>query len=115
MNTSTDDRAAHGAGHDVHLPRHGLARRVLVVDDEQLIRWSLVQRLRDDGYEITEAATAAEALERAEQGVDLALLDYKLPDEDGLVVLQETARTRPRHAGDHADRPHAAWRRSSRP
>src|SRR3990172_7950012 len=65
------------------------ARRVLVVDDEDLIRWSLVQRLREDGHDIVEAGTAAEALERADQGVDLVLLDYKLPDDDGLSVLKK--------------------------
>ena len=65
------------------------ARRVLVVDDEQLIRWSVVERLREDGHEVTEAGTAADALERADQGVDLVLLDYKLPDDDGLSVLKK--------------------------
>jgi DNA-binding NtrC family response regulator len=65
------------------------ARRVLVVDDEALIRWSLSERLRSDGHDVVEAGTAAEALDRAEQGVDLVLLDYKLPDEDGLTVLRK--------------------------
>ena len=32
---------------------------VLVVDDEQLIRWSLVSRLTDEGYRMLEAGTAA--------------------------------------------------------
>ena len=64
-------------------------RRVLVVDDEDLIRWSLTERLRADGHEVLEAATAAEALEKAQAGVDLVLLDYKLPDEDGLSVLRK--------------------------
>jgi two-component system response regulator AtoC len=89
MHTSTDDHATPGTNHEPRHPKHASIRRVLVVDDEQLIRWSLVQRLRDDGYDVMEAATAADALERAEQGVDLALLDYKLPDEDGLVVLRK--------------------------
>ena len=66
-----------------------MARRVLVVDDEELIRWSLAERLRADGHEVSEAATAGEALEKAQSGVDLVLLDYKLPDEDGLSVLRK--------------------------
>ena len=61
---------------------------VLVVDDEQLIRWSLVSRLGDEGYKVNEAATAAEALDRFREGVDLVLLDFRLPDGDGLEVLR---------------------------
>ena len=62
--------------------------RILVVDDEQLIRWSLVERVRSEGHHVEEAATGEEALERARDGVDLVLLDYKLPDLDGVTVLR---------------------------
>jgi two-component system, NtrC family, response regulator AtoC len=62
---------------------------ILVVDDEQLIRWSLAERLRADGYEVVEAPTGGEALDRVTDGVDLVLLDYKLPDIDGVTVLRK--------------------------
>ncbi len=68
---------------------------ILVVDDEQLIRWSLVERLSQEGYQTREAATGREALERFEEGVDLVLLDYRLPDSDGLTILKEIRRQDP--------------------
>ena len=58
---------------------------VLVVDDEHLIRWSLEQQLRREGYSVLLAETGAEALQRVQADApDLVLLDVRLPDADGL-------------------------------
>src|SRR6478609_2467215 len=68
---------------------------VLVVDDEQLIRWSLAERLKADGLDIVEAGTGQEALDRFGPDVDLVLLDYRLPDSDGLRVLKKMKAAQP--------------------
>jgi two-component system response regulator AtoC len=62
---------------------------ILVVDDEPLIRWSLTERLRSGPFEVLEAETGAEALDKLREGVDLVLLDYRLPDTDGVTVLRK--------------------------
>ena len=61
---------------------------ILVVDDEALIRWSLKERLAAEGYAVEDAGTGQEALDKLPEGVDLVLLDYRLPDMDGLTVLR---------------------------
>ncbi len=62
---------------------------ILVVDDEHLIRWSLEQQLRREGYSILLAETGAEALQKVQaETPDLVLLDVRLPDADGLEILE---------------------------
>ena len=60
---------------------------ILVVDDEELVRWSLRQRLESSEYQVIEAATGEAAIEHFRNGVDLVLLDYGLPDTNGMDVL----------------------------
>ena len=64
--------------------------RILVVDDEKMIRWSLGEALRGWGFEPIEAATAAAALTAFEADPPAAvLLDINLPDGSGLDVLRK--------------------------
>jgi len=62
---------------------------ILVVDDESLIRRSIGARLRASGYQVVEAENGRSAVERAATGIDLAILDFRLPDMDGLAVLKQ--------------------------
>ena len=62
--------------------------RILVVDDERLVRWAVGETLRSQGYEIVEAADA-ESARRAilSDAPDLVLLDLRLPDSDDLGLV----------------------------
>jgi two-component system response regulator AtoC len=63
--------------------------RVLVVDDEKLIRWSVAERLQRGGYEVVSAESGEQALEiLAGLPPDLMLLDVRLPGIDGVQTLQ---------------------------
>src|SRR5262245_26636814 len=64
--------------------------RVLVVDDESLIRWSLVEVLADSGHLVEEAGDGASALALLSDGrtFDVVVLDYRLPDSNDLRLLQ---------------------------
>ena len=68
--------------------------QILVIDDEDLIRWSLRQGLESLGYSVTDLASAEEAAARAEQA-DLVLVDWRLPGLDGLTLATQLKRARP--------------------
>jgi DNA-binding NtrC family response regulator len=64
--------------------------RILVVDDEPLIRWSLAETLAESGHSVCEAADGTSAvcsLTGAERPFDVVLLDYRLPDSNDLSLL----------------------------
>jgi DNA-binding NtrC family response regulator len=63
--------------------------RVLVVDDEPLIRWSIAETLGAAGHRVTEAQDAASALKAMtdEPDPDLVVLDFRLPDSNDLGLL----------------------------
>ncbi|MBK5275037.1 MAG: sigma-54-dependent Fis family transcriptional regulator [Desulfuromonadales bacterium] len=63
--------------------------KILVVDDEHLIRWSLEQNLKKQGYEVITAGTGEDALRLVrEQQPDLVLQDIQLPGISGIEVLE---------------------------
>jgi len=70
--------------------------RVIVVDDEKLIRWSVAERLQRDGYEVLSAESGEQALEIvAATPPDLMLLDVRLPGIDGVQTLQRALSLHP--------------------
>jgi DNA-binding NtrC family response regulator len=73
-----------------------MIERILVVDDEKLIRWSLRKNLVRAGYQVLEAEDGNRALEVLdEEGADLMLLDVRLPGKNGLEVLEHAKRHYP--------------------
>lgn len=69
---------------------------ILVVDDEQHMRWIIGKAMVKEGYSIVEAASGAEATAIFDGLVpDLVLLDLKLPDIDGIEVLRSIKQAQP--------------------
>lgn len=71
--------------------------RVLVADDDEALRFVIVSRLLDDGYEVFEAESGADILTKLDvmrqddfpsEGFDLLVLDHRMPGLTGLDVLR---------------------------
>ncbi len=68
--------------------------RVLIIEDEKLIRWSLRQKFETRGFHVTEVENGADAFVALDASVfDLIMLDYKLPDTTGLDILRKIRET----------------------
>jgi PAS domain S-box-containing protein len=88
------------------------ALRVLLVDDENLVREMLAEELSDRGYDVIQAAAGATALALMDEGqrVDLLVSDLSMPRMDGVTLIREAQARRPRlpailltgYAGDAA-------------
>lgn len=75
--------------------------RVLVVEDEPLIRWSIAETLARQGHTVLEAADAESAIRTLgdiPEPADVVLLDYRLPDSNDLALLATIRRLAPSSA-----------------
>jgi DNA-binding NtrC family response regulator len=71
--------------------------RILVIDDDENIRKILVAILTDEGYQVETAATARKAVERTKKEFyNVALIDIRLPDMEGIELLTRLKPTTPR-------------------
>lgn len=71
--------------------------RILIVDDDEDIRKTLRLILEGEGYDVDEAQSGREAIEKSKARVyDLALLDIVLPDMQGTQLLRELGKTTPK-------------------
>ncbi len=69
---------------------------VLVVEDEKLQSWSLAKSLSKWGFQVSPVYTGNDALSQVEKsGFDIVLLDYQLPDLDGLEVARRVRKIQP--------------------
>ncbi len=80
------------------MARNQPSLRVLVVDDELLIRWAIAETLGAAGHTVIEAedgAAALRALSGDGRAVDAVVLDYRLPDSNDLSLLTRIQTSRP--------------------
>jgi DNA-binding NtrC family response regulator len=84
-----------------HMSRPSPLLRVLVVEDEPLIRWSVAETLAEAGHAVIEAsdgASAIRAVTDTAEPFDVVLLDYRLPDSNDLNLLTNIRRRSPSSA-----------------
>jgi len=73
---------------------------VLIVEDETIMRESLRDWLKEEGYEVDTAESGEEALQKiGEMEFGVAVLDLKLPGKNGLEVLREATAQNPKFKG----------------
>jgi len=73
---------------------------VLIVEDETIMRESLRDWLKEEGYEVDTAESGEEALQKiGEKEFGVAVLDLRLPGKDGLEVLREATAQNPKFKG----------------
>lgn len=73
-----------------------MSKRILIVEDEAILRESLAELLTEEGYEVAQAGDGKTAYEMVlQQPMDLVLSDVRMPEMDGLTLLQHLQRVAP--------------------
>ncbi len=93
----SDVRAAPIAVTEIIGERATTAAKVLLVDDEEIVREATAAMLTDAGYTVIQAGSAAEALKIAggESEPDIVVADYKMPGMSGIELSEALRATRP--------------------
>lgn len=66
-----------------------MAKRILVVDDDEMVLMALNELLKPEGYEVDAILRVSEALEKLDQdGYDLLMLDIIMPEMDGFELCR---------------------------
>jgi response regulator NasT len=75
---------------------HNSKRRIVVAEDESLIRMDIIETLKDQGFDVVgEAGDGLKAIELAKElKPDLMVMDIKMPDMDGLSAAEQIAKLR---------------------
>ena len=73
-----------------------MSHKILIVDDEEIIRNSLSHILKEEGYDVDTAENGETALEKISQkSVDLVITDIKMPRIDGITLIEKVSKTQP--------------------
>ena len=95
--------AAESDASEADVAASGVSRRserrlsILLVDDEDLVRFATAEMIRELGHEVTEVGSGSEALDLFDRGleVDAVITDYKMPRMDGAALAERIRENRP--------------------
>lgn len=74
----------------------GASKTILLVEDEKMLRESLAELLRDEGYQVAEASNGREGYDQIlKQPFDLVITDMRMPEMDGMTLLQNIQKAAP--------------------
>ena len=81
----------------INVEMKNMVKQILIVDDDEAIRITMKAILEDEGYFVDLASTGKEAIQKTEQkSYNIALLDIRLPDMEGVELLGQMKDSTPR-------------------